>query len=45
MMGGRTLKLVWCGLACWRFGFWRAPRGQHVIELGPIEVYVKRRVA
>jgi hypothetical protein len=44
-MKGRTLKLVWCDLSCWRFGIWRAPRGQAVIELGPVEVYVKRRPA
>jgi hypothetical protein len=44
-MKGRTLKLVWCGLACWRFGVWRAPRGARVIELGPVEVYIKRRSA
>jgi len=36
-----TLKLVWCGLSCWRFGVWRAPRGARVVELGPIELVLK----
>jgi hypothetical protein len=40
-MSGRSVRFVWCGLLCWRFGIWRAPRGASVYELGPLEVIIK----
>ncbi|SAK98408.1 hypothetical protein AWB80_07512 [Caballeronia pedi] len=41
-MKWNRVRIVWCGLACWRFGVWRAPRGQAVIECGPVEIVLRR---